>query len=147
MLLGQTHTLNILFNNLVMKMSSAQYLKNLEVFSRLALKAQNQQVNNRADENSEHSTNEKVEHNVDRTGTAGRTGKNTQNETMAISENIGGEKAISHERPQTWDVPMTHFSTFCEWQLYGRDRPFQIGIVWRIDYLLFSKSGYSRVHQ
>lgn len=136
MLFSQTHTLNTIFNNLVIKMSSAQYLKNLEVFGRLALKAQNQtrqtastlaeikgikkttfihqlnhahnqQINNGADENYDHSPNERVLNDVDRCSTTSSQGENIKNSTLDLSEDAGGKTAISHERPQTWDAIRT----------------------------------------
>lgn len=42
MLLSQSHTLNTIFADMVFKMAGAKYLKNLEVYGRIALKAQNQ---------------------------------------------------------------------------------------------------------
>ena len=126
MLLSQSHTLNAIFTMMVTSMGSAKYLANLETYGRIALKAQNQtrqtastlaeikgikkttfihqlnkannqQVNNGAGENLNKSSNERVINDVDTTSKASSKGENQQNETLALSENAGGQETLSHE--------------------------------------------------
>jgi len=132
MLLSQTHTLNAIFTNMVNKMAGAEYLHNLEVYGRIALKAQNQtrhsastlaeikgikkttfihqvnqahnqQVNNGARENLTNSANEKVIDNVDRRSETTGMGQNQSNATLAISENTRGTDEIFNECLKTRD--------------------------------------------
>ena len=115
MLLSQTHVLNAVFTNMVSQLSTADTLKKLDSYGRLALKAQaqtrqtistlaeikgikkttfihqvnqahNQQVNNGVGEKLNNSANKKVINEVDRSDEAKRTGKNQQDETLAIPE-------------------------------------------------------------
>lgn len=115
MLLSQTHVLNAVFTNMVSQLSTADTLKKLDTYGRLALKAQaqtrqtistlaeikgikkttfihqvnqahNQQVNNGVGEKLNNSANKKVINEVDRSDEAKRTGKNQQDETLAIPE-------------------------------------------------------------
>ena len=130
MLHGQAHTLNAIFTTMSIKMSGAEYVKQIETFARIALKAQNQtrqtiatlaevkgvkkttfihqvnqahnqQVNNGAGENFNHPANERVLNHVDTASKTSSTGQNQQNKTMALSEDTGGIGAISPELIQT----------------------------------------------
>ena len=126
MLLSQSHMLNAIFTTMVAKIGGAEYLANLEVYGRIALKAQNQtrqtistlaeikgvkkttfihqlnqannqQVNNGAGENLNNSANERVLNNVDKRSETSSSRENQQNEALALPENTGGQEALSNE--------------------------------------------------
>ena len=137
MLLSQTHVLNTVFTNMVGHLSTADTLKKLDTYGRLALKAQNQtrqtistlaeikgikkttfihqvnqannqQVNNGAGENLNNSANKKVINEVDRSDEAKRTGKNQQDETLAIPEIKRRVSPNITECPKTRDAISTN---------------------------------------
>lgn len=137
MLLSQTHVLNAVFSNMVSHLSSADTLKKLDTYGRLALKSQsqtrqsistlaeikgikkttfihqvnqahNQQVNNGADENLNNSANKKVINEVDSGNETERARPNQQDETLALPENTGRKSTVSHECNEARDEVSAH---------------------------------------
>jgi hypothetical protein len=129
MLLSQTHVLNAVFTNMVSQLSTADTLKKLDTYGRLALKAQaqtrqtistlaeikgikkttfihqvnqahNQQVNNGAAEKLNNSSNERVINDVDTRIETGSTREDSNDEALALPENAGGASTFSPECTQ-----------------------------------------------
>jgi hypothetical protein len=115
MLLSQTHVLNLIFTQMVSKMGKTEYMDKMEVYGRLALKAQNQtrqtiaalgeikgikkttfihqvnkahnqQVNNGVSENLNDSANERSLADVDGRSTASGTGEILPDKAVSLSE-------------------------------------------------------------
>ena len=129
MLYGNAHILNVMTSTFIQKMSKAEYIDNLEVYGRLALKSQNQlrqtistlaeikgikrttfisqvnqaenqQINNSKTENLLKSANERVISNVDTRSKRGGTQENSEDEALALSENPRGASTIGPECSQ-----------------------------------------------